>query len=50
MTSRSNGPLAGLKVLEFAALGPAPFAAMFLADLGAEVLSIERLAPPGARP
>ena len=36
------GPLAGLKVLEFAGLGPAPFCAMMLADMGAEVLRIDR--------
>jgi alpha-methylacyl-CoA racemase len=36
------GPLAGLKVLEFAGLGPAPFACMVLADLGADVLRIDR--------
>ena len=36
------GPLAGLKVLEFAGLGPAPFACMVLADLGADVVRIDR--------
>ncbi len=36
------GPLAGLKVLEFAGIGPAPFACMILADLGADVLRIDR--------
>jgi alpha-methylacyl-CoA racemase len=41
----TSGPLAGLRVLEFAAIGPAPFAAMMLADLGAEVLRIERPGP-----
>jgi alpha-methylacyl-CoA racemase len=39
------GPLAGLRVVEFAGLGPAPFATMLLADLGAEVVRVER--PPG---
>lgn len=38
------GPLHGIKVVEFAALGPAPMGAMLLADLGAEVLRIERKA------
>ncbi len=38
----STGPLAGLKVLEFNGLGPAPFACMVLADLGADVLRIDR--------
>ena len=32
------GPLAGLRVLEFEAVGPAPFAGMLLADMGADVL------------
>jgi alpha-methylacyl-CoA racemase len=36
------GPLAGLKVIEMAGLGPAPFCAMMLADMGADVLRIER--------
>jgi alpha-methylacyl-CoA racemase len=36
------GPLHGVKVVEFAALGPAPMGAMLLADLGAEVVRIER--------
>lgn len=36
------GPLQGLKVVEIAGLGPAPFCAMLLADMGADVLRIER--------
>ncbi|MFN8544532.1 MAG: CaiB/BaiF CoA-transferase family protein [Candidatus Binatia bacterium] len=36
------GPLAGYRVLEFAGIGPGPFCAMLLADLGAEVLRIDR--------
>lgn len=36
------GPLAGLKVVEFAGIGPGPFAAMLFADMGAEVIRIER--------
>jgi alpha-methylacyl-CoA racemase len=36
------GPLQGLRIIEFAALGPAPMGAMLLADLGAEILRIER--------
>lgn len=38
----SSGPLKGLRIVEFAAIGPAPFGVMLLADLGAEVLRIER--------
>ena len=40
-----TGPLAGLRIVEFGGIGPAPFAAMLLADLGAQVLRIERLQP-----
>ena len=36
------GPLAGLRIVEFAGIGPAPFAAMMLADHGAEVIRVER--------
>ena len=36
------GPLAGLRVVEMAGIGPAPFAAMVLADLGADVVRITR--------
>ncbi|MEZ5870490.1 MAG: CaiB/BaiF CoA-transferase family protein [Nitratireductor sp.] len=36
------GPLAGLKVIEFAGLGPCPLAGQMLGDLGAEVILIER--------
>ncbi len=43
--SEISGPLAGLRIIELAGIGPAPFAAMMLADHGAEVIRIER---PGA--
>ena len=36
------GPLRGLRVLEFAGLGPAPFACMLLSDMGAEVVCVDR--------
>ncbi len=36
------GPLKGLRVLEFAGLGPAPFACMLLSDMGADVVTIDR--------
>ncbi len=39
------GPLAGVKIVEFAGIGPAPLAAMLLADMGATVLLIDRTAP-----
>ncbi|MGE9115734.1 CoA transferase, partial [Escherichia coli] len=38
-----SGPLAGVRIVEFAGLGPTPFACMMLADMGAEVLRIDRL-------
>ena len=41
MDSRT-GPLAGVKVIEVASLAPAPFGCMVLADLGADVLQIDR--------
>jgi alpha-methylacyl-CoA racemase len=37
-----TGPLTGIKVIELAGIGPAPYACMLLADLGAEVLRLER--------
>lgn len=40
--SEHTGPLAGLRVVEIAGIGPAPFCAMLLADLGADVVRIER--------
>ncbi len=47
------GPLAGIKIIELAGIGPAPMAAMLLADLGATVLRVDRVEPSGlgiARP
>ena len=43
--SRTLGPLSGLRVVEIAGLGPAPCAGMMLADMGAEVIVIERRHP-----
>ena len=40
------GPLSGLRIIELAGIGPGPFAAMMLADHGAEVIRVDR---PGAR-
>jgi len=37
-----GGPLAGIKIIEVESTGPGPFAAMMLADLGANVLRIAR--------
>src|SRR5437763_13895196 len=41
-----SGPLQGTKVIEMAGIGPGPFAAMMLADMGADVLRVDR---PNAR-
>src|SRR3978361_2210927 len=43
---RTSGPLAGFRVVEFAGIGPGPFACMMLADMGAEVGTLDRV---GAR-
>lgn len=42
------GPLSGIRVIELAGLGPAPFCAMLLSDLGAEVIRIDRLDAAGS--
>lgn len=42
------GPLAGIKVIEMAAIGPGPFCAMMLSDMGAEVIRIDRLSDKGS--
>ena len=39
-----SGPLAGYRIIEIAGIGPGPFAAMLLADMGAEVIRVERAA------
>ncbi|MFJ9407833.1 CaiB/BaiF CoA transferase family protein [Streptomyces sp. NPDC101393] len=46
MTESGNGPLGGVRVVELAGIGPGPFAAMLLADLGADVVRVDR--PGGA--
>jgi alpha-methylacyl-CoA racemase len=43
-----SGPLAGVKIVEFAGIGPAPFCGMLLADLGAEITRIDRLGTPSS--
>ncbi len=53
-STKSNGPLSGYRIIEIAGIGPGPFAAMMLADMGAEVIRVERAqsvrgqAPDGA--
>jgi alpha-methylacyl-CoA racemase len=41
------GPLKDIKVIEMAGIGPAPFCGMILADMGAEVISVERITAAG---
>lgn len=38
------GPLSGKRIIEFAGIGPGPFACMMLADMGAEVITVDRKA------
>jgi alpha-methylacyl-CoA racemase len=39
----ASGPLAGFRIIEFAGIGPGPFACMMLADMGAEVVTLDRI-------
>ena len=48
MSPKRSGPLASIRIVEMEGIGPAPLAAMMLADLGAEVIRIERLSPGDA--
>src|SRR5580693_6699475 len=45
--TKTPGPLAGVRVIELAGIGPGPFCGMLLADLGAEVIQVDR---PGGAP
>ncbi|WP_438484639.1 CaiB/BaiF CoA transferase family protein [Streptomyces sp. S186] len=49
MTQSGNGPLGGVRVVELAGIGPGPFAAMLLADLGADVVRVDRPGGAGLR-
>jgi len=42
-TERASGPLTGIRIVEFAGIGPGPFACMMLADMGAEVVTLDRV-------
>jgi alpha-methylacyl-CoA racemase len=44
----THGPLQGLRVIEMVGIGPCPFAAMMLADMGADVIRIDRKPDPDA--
>ncbi|NKY60518.1 CaiB/BaiF CoA transferase family protein [Nocardia flavorosea] len=45
-----RGPLQGVKVIEIAGLGPGPYAAMLLADMGADVVRVDRPGPVSGQP
>src|SRR5882724_7987060 len=45
-SARTSGPLTGTRIVEFSGIGPGPFACMMLADMGAEVVTLDRV---GAR-
>ncbi len=42
-----TGPLAGIRIVELAGIGPAPFAGLLLSDLGADVITVDRIGRPG---
>jgi alpha-methylacyl-CoA racemase len=42
-SSSRGGPLAGFRIVEFAGIGPGPFACMMLADMGADVVTLDRV-------
>ena len=41
--THASGPLAGFRIVEFAGIGPGPFACMMLADMGADVVTLDRV-------
>ena len=42
-STRATGPLAGYRIVEFAGIGPGPFACMMLGDMGAEIVTLDRV-------
>ena len=46
LSDTTHGPLHGIRVVEFAGLGPGPFAAMLMTDAGADVIRVDRPAGP----
>ena len=42
------GPLSGIRIVEIAGIGPGPFCAMMLSDLGADVIRVDRKSSAGA--
>jgi alpha-methylacyl-CoA racemase len=47
MDSTTGGVLRGIRIVEIAGVGPVPFAAMLLADMGAHVITVDRIEPSG---
>ena len=47
MSSQAGGVLSGIRIVELAGVGPVPFAAMLLADMGADIVTVDRLHPSG---
>jgi crotonobetainyl-CoA:carnitine CoA-transferase CaiB-like acyl-CoA transferase len=47
MPLTTSGVLSGVRIVEIAGVGPVPFAAMLLADMGAQVITVDRLTPSG---
>ena len=47
MSSPTVGALSGIRIVELAGVGPVPFAAMLLADMGADIVTVDRLVPSG---
>jgi alpha-methylacyl-CoA racemase len=45
MQQHVKGPLAGIRLIEVAGIGPGPMAAMMLGDMGADVIRVDRIAP-----
>ena len=43
------GPLSGFRIIELAGIGPGPFCGMMLADMGAEVIRVDRAGPGGGQ-
>jgi alpha-methylacyl-CoA racemase len=50
MQNKGTGPLAGIKVVEMAGIGPGPFGTMLLGDLGAQIIRVERKGAGGTGP
>ena len=47
-SARTTGPLSGFRIVEFAGIGPGPFACMLLADMGADVVTLDRVGSKAA--